>query len=99
MAAFDQRPHLIDDCAHRHRTRIAAAVGNDAKGAAMIAAVLHLHEDPRQAALKSLDEMRRHLLDLHDVGDRDLFGLRNAEAGIRSEERRVGKEWRSRWRR
>ena len=38
----------------------------------MIAAVLHLHEGARQAALKALDEMRRHRLDRHDVGDGDL---------------------------
>jgi hypothetical protein len=30
--------------AHRHRARRAAAIGDDAEGAAMVAAVLHLHE-------------------------------------------------------
>ena len=80
MAALDQRAHLIDHRAHRHRARIAAAIGNDAEGAAMVAAVLHLHEHPRQAALKAVEQMRRHLLHRHDVGDRDLFA-RDAEAG------------------
>src|SRR6266849_3272037 len=79
MAALDQRADLIDHRAHRHRTRIAAAIGDDAERAAVIAAVLHLHEYPRQAFLKSLQEMRRHLLDRHDVGDRDLFLAGNAE--------------------
>ena len=54
MAALDQRADLIDHGAHRHRARIAAAVGNDAEGAAVIAAVLHLHEHPRQAASEIL---------------------------------------------
>ena len=38
----------------------------------MVAAVLHLHEHPRQAALKPVDQVRRHLPHRHDVGDRDL---------------------------
>ncbi len=46
----------------------------------MIAAVLHLHEYPRPALLKSFDQMRRHLLDGHDVGDRDLFAGFDAKA-------------------
>ena len=76
MAALDQRAHLFDHRAHRHRARIAAAVRNDAEGAAMIAAVLHLHEGARQAALETVDQMRRHLLHRHDVGDRDLVAAR-----------------------
>ena len=77
MAALDQLADLVDHRAHRHRARIAAAIGDDAEGAAVVAAVLHLHEHPRQALLKSFHQMRRHLLDGHDVGDRDLLaGLR-----------------------
>ena len=68
MAALDQRADLFDHGAHRHRARIAAAIGDDAEGAAMIAAVLHLHEDARQAGLEAFEQMRRHLLDRHDVG-------------------------------
>jgi len=49
----------------------------------MVAAVLHLHEGARQAALKTLDEMRRHLFDRHDVADRDLFVRADVERGAR----------------
>ena len=55
MAALDQRADLIDHRAHRHRARIAAAIGDDAEGAAVIAAVLHLHEHARQAGLETVD--------------------------------------------
>ena len=51
----------------------------------MIAAVLHLHEYPRQALLKSLQQMRRHLPDRHDVGHRDLLTPSNAECRRRVE--------------
>src|SRR5215210_2128004 len=50
-----------------------AAIWNDAEGAAVIAAVLHLDEYPRQAVLVALQEMGGHLRDAHDVGDGDLF--------------------------
>ena len=83
MTAFDQRADLIDNSAHRHRARIAAAVRNDAEGAAVVAAVLHLHSNSLgRPALKTFQQMRRHLGDRHDVGDRDLLAGRNAEAGI-----------------
>ena len=42
------------------RAVVAAAEGNDAEGAAMIAALLHLDEGAR-AALETVDEMRRGL--------------------------------------
>ena len=90
MAALDQRADLGHHRAHRHRPRIAAAIGNNAEGTAVIAAVLHLHEHPRQAALKALQQMRRHLLDRHDVGDRDLFALPDAEAAGGIERRARG---------
>ena len=80
MAAFGEYAHLLDHRAHRHRTRIAAAEGNDAESAAMVAAVLHLDEDTRQAALKTVDEMRRHLLDGHDVADGDLLARIDIES-------------------
>ena len=79
VAALDQRADLADYGTHRHRARITAAERNDAEGAAVIAAVLHLHEYPRQAFLKSVDEMRRHFADRHDIGDRDLLALGNPE--------------------
>src|SRR5258708_12126756 len=81
MAALDQRTDLLDHGPHRHRARIAAAERNDAEGTAMVATVLHLHEGARQAALKTLDEMRRHLFDRHDVADRDLFVRADLEPG------------------
>ena len=73
MAALNQGADLIDHRAHRHRARIAAAIGNDTEGAAMVAAILHLHEHPRQAAGIAVDQMRRHLPDGHDVADGDLL--------------------------
>ena len=73
MAALDQRADLLDHRAHRHRARIAAAVGNDAEGAAVVAAVLHLHEDARQAALKPSSRCGAISVHRHDVGDRDLL--------------------------
>ena len=45
----------------------------------MIAAVLHLHEHPRLAILKSFHEVRRHFADRHDVDDRYLFAASDAE--------------------
>src|SRR3984893_18235368 len=82
MAVRGQRADLIDHGAHRYRARIAAAVRDDAEGAAVIAAVLHLHEHPRQAFLKSFQQMRRHLAHRHDVGNRDLFAGFDAESRI-----------------
>ena len=82
MAALGQRADLFDDRAHRHRARIAAAVRDDAEGAAVVAAVLHLHEHPRQAGLETVEQMRRHLLDRHDVGDRDLLACLDTKARI-----------------
>ena len=61
VTALDQRADLGHHRAHRHRPRIATAIRDDAESAAVIAAVLHLHEHPRQAALKALQQMRRHL--------------------------------------
>src|SRR3984893_2913663 len=72
IAARAQPAHLRDRLAHGHRARIAAAVGNDAKGAAVVAAILHLHESAR-AALEAVDEMRGRLPHGHDVIDSDLF--------------------------
>ena len=46
--------------AHRHRARIAAAIGDDAEGAAVIAAVLDLHDGARPSD-ESVDQMRRRL--------------------------------------
>src|SRR6266478_2729603 len=72
IAARAQPAHLRDRLAHGYRARIAATKGNDAKGAAVVAAILHLHEGAR-AALEAVDEMRGRLPHRHDVIDRDLF--------------------------
>ena len=44
IAVVDEAADLIDDGGQRHRARIAAAVRDDAEGAAVVAAVLHLDE-------------------------------------------------------
>src|SRR5262249_61996190 len=49
-----------------------AAIGDDAEGAAVVAAILHLHEGTR-APLEAVDEMRGRLPHRHDVVDGDLF--------------------------
>src|SRR6476620_2295947 len=46
MAGFNQALNLPDDACYRHRPGIASSERNDAERAAMIAAVLHLHEGP-----------------------------------------------------
>ncbi len=53
----------------------------------MIATVLDLYEHPRQAFLKPFQQMRRHVANRHDVGDRDFFLIGNAECRRRVERR------------
>src|ERR1700736_102081 len=67
----DEAANLVDHRPHRHRARVAAAIGDDAKGAAMVATVLHLDEGSRPT-VHALDEMERRLADGHDVVDADL---------------------------
>jgi hypothetical protein len=55
-SGLDQRSRLADDVADRHAARRPAAVGNDAEGAAVVAALLDLDEGPG-AALEAADEM------------------------------------------
>ena len=57
VARRDQRAHLGDHGADRHAAAGAAAERDDAEGAAMIAALLHLHEGAR-AAGELGDQMR-----------------------------------------
>ncbi len=54
IAALGEPAHLRHHLVHRHRARIAAAERNDAEGAAVVAAVLHLHEGAR-AAVDAVD--------------------------------------------
>ena len=70
IAVRDELADLLDDRAHRHRARIAAAIGDDAEGAAVVAAVLHLDEGPGPA-VHAFDEMQRRLAHRHDVVDAD----------------------------
>ena len=69
-AGLDQGAHLRHHRAHRHAADRAAAERDDAEGAAMVAALLHLHEGAG-AAGELGDQMRRGLARRHDVGDRD----------------------------
>src|ERR1700758_4340284 len=68
IAVGDKPADVLDHRAHRHRARIAPAERNDAKGAAVIAAILHLDESAG-AAGERIDQMRRGLLYRHDVVD------------------------------
>src|SRR5215472_5957601 len=83
MAPLGERADLIDHHADRHRARIAAAERNDAERAAVVAAVLHLHEGARQAVPETIDEMRRHLLHRHDVADGHLLARVDVERRAR----------------
>ena len=66
---------LLDHHARRHRPRISATVRNDAEGAAMVAAVLHLHIGA--VAAEAVDQMARRFAHRHDVID--LNPLRRAD--------------------
>ena len=46
-ALVDQRLDPLDDQPGRHRAAVPAAIRDDAEGAAMVAAILHLDEGPR----------------------------------------------------
>ncbi len=88
IAALDQATHLGHDLAHRHRARIPPTVRDDAEGATVIAAVLHLDEGAA-LALDPVDQVRRRFPHRHDVVDDDLFFPAEAE-------RRRGFEMRAR---
>src|SRR6185437_6853284 len=80
VAVAGEAAHLRHDVIHRQRTRIAASVRNDAEGAAVVAAVLHLHEGAHMA-FDAVDAVRRHHPRRHDVGDGDFF-VRLPVAGV-----------------
>src|ERR1044072_8909063 len=82
IAAGAEGTHLSYDLSHRYRTRIAAAVGNYAEGAAMVTSVLHLHEGARPT-LQAVDEMRGRLPHSHDVIDGDFLIGGDIEASAR----------------
>ena len=56
--------------AHRHRAAGPAPERNDAEGAAVVAALLHLDEGAR-AALEPVDQRRRTLAQRREIADRD----------------------------
>src|SRR5215471_1387320 len=72
--------NLFDHLAHRHRPGVSTPKRDDAEGAAMVAAILHLHVGAG-AALDALDQVPRGFLHRHDVVDSDL--LVQADAKIR----------------
>src|SRR6266536_2196938 len=72
IAARAEPAHLSDHLAHGHRARIAAAIRDNAEGAAMIATVLHLHECARPA-FETIDEVRGRVRHRHDVVDCDFL--------------------------
>src|SRR6185436_15280003 len=80
-ALLHQTPRFLDHSAHRHAAAVAAAEGDDAKGAAVIAAILHL-EEGAGLAVEMVDHLRRRLGHAHDVVDPDSFGRSQAEIGI-----------------
>src|SRR5262249_61479816 len=57
VTALGEPAHLRHHLAHRHRARVAAAVWDDAEGAAVVAAVLHLHH-PAPPSFEAVDQMR-----------------------------------------
>ena len=64
------RRDLLDHRRRRHAARVPAPVGDDAEGAAVVAAVLHLHVGARPGA-EPVDQRRRRPPLGHDVADRD----------------------------
>ena len=67
---LDQKAGLGDDVADRHAAARPAAIGDDAEGAAMVAALLDLDEGARPA-LEARQQVRGGLAYRHDVGDGD----------------------------
>jgi len=72
IAALAQGAHLRHHLPHGHRARIAAPIGNDAEGAAMVAAILYRHEGAH-AAFASVDRIGVRFAHRHDVADLDLL--------------------------
>src|SRR6185312_893451 len=78
IIVFDQAAHLRHDIAHRHRTRRPAAVGDNAKRAAVIAAILHLHESSG-SSLETFGKMQRGFAHGFEVADAHFFFGAHAE--------------------
>ena len=83
IAAGEQRARLGDDRRQRHAAARPAAERDDAEGAAMVAALLHLEDGPR-APLEALDRVARGLAHRHDVADQQPRRLGSARSRARS---------------
>ncbi len=83
VALGGEPPHLVHDLARRGRARVAAAVGDDAEGAAVVAAVLHLDVGAR-AVLQAVDQVAGGFPHAHDVVDPHAhrLGLRCVGPGL-----------------
>ena len=68
IAVAGEPPDLLDHGAHRHRARSAAAIGDDAEGAAVVAAVLHLRRR-RARGRRCRRSVAGGLAHRHDVVD------------------------------
>ena len=82
---FVKSPHheafnLFHDNTCRNGARITPPKRNDAKGAAMIASVLHLHISTAAGA-KSVNQMACGFLDRHDIVNLNLFMRANKIGG------------------
>ena len=80
-ALVRQAPRFLDDRAHRHAARIPAAVGDDAEGAAVVAAVLHLQERSR-VTVEAVHELRGGVPDRHDIVDAHALARIEIGAGL-----------------
>ena len=74
-AFINQALNLFDDNACRHRARVAAPKWNDAKRAAMVAAILHLNIGA--LAAKAVDQMPCCFAHGHNVIDLNLLSQTN----------------------
>ncbi len=70
VALRHQFLRLGDNVTRRRRARIAAAIGDDAEGAAVIAAILHFHESAG-TILQTVDQMTSGFLHREDIVDDD----------------------------
>ena len=69
-ARVDELLNMFDDAARGDGAAVAAAIGYDAKCAAVIAAILYFDKSAGFAGIGG-NEMRRGLRDGHDVRDND----------------------------
>ena len=80
IAVGDEGAHLLDDRAERGRAIVAPAVGNDAEGAAVVAAVLDLDIGPG-LSVEAANQMARRFAHGHDVVDLHRRIARRQEGG------------------